>query len=86
MSTASHGGLATCAGRAANLRRLLHDANDELSIAALQLELLAEGDGGPATDDAALREALEACRRAAQAVRQAWGLLEDNGDPARKPG
>jgi hypothetical protein len=63
------------------LRRALHDANGELSIAVLQLELLLEAgeeSAGASRYDGneALAEALEACRRAAASLRQAWGMLQ----------
>jgi hypothetical protein len=65
------------------LQRALHDANGELSIAVLQLELLLEAGAGEASsgpsrydDTEALAEALEACRRAAASLRQAWGMLQ----------
>jgi hypothetical protein len=87
MSMHTPAGWPAGSGRAGDLRRLLHDANDELSIALLQLELLAEGDPGtPRPDAAALREALEACARAAERIRQAWRRLEEGEDSARKPG
>lgn len=63
------------------LRRLLHDANGELSIALLHLELLLEsgaasGEGSRYDGSEAIAEALEACRRAAASLRQAWGMLQ----------
>ncbi len=64
----------------AALRDHLHDANDELSIATMQLELLLETGG---LDEAALRsvrEALEACRSAAAVLRQAWAALGGSGE------
>jgi hypothetical protein len=63
----------------AALRDHLHDANDELSIATMQLELLLEGSG---LDDAArrsVREALEACRATSAALRDAWTALGQSG-------
>lgn len=69
------------------LRRVLHDANDELSIALLQLELLAEGAAGDVSSDTAgLQEALVAAGRAADRLRQAWRLLDEGEDSAPKPG
>jgi hypothetical protein len=58
-----------------DVRRLLHDANDELSIAVLQLEILLESGstGLPARES--LEESLDACRKAAAALRQAWSIL-----------
>ena len=61
------------------LRDRLHDANDELSIATMQLELLIEAGG---LDDAArrsVREALEACRATSAALRDAWTALGQSG-------
>jgi hypothetical protein len=63
------------------LRDHLHDANDELSIATMQLELLLEASG---LDDAArrsVREALEACRATSAALRDAWTALGQSGQP-----
>jgi hypothetical protein len=58
-----------------DVRRLLHDVNDELSIAVLQLEILLESSpaGLPARES--LEESLDACRKAAAALRQVWRLL-----------
>jgi hypothetical protein len=61
------------------LRDRLHDANDELSIATMQLELLVEAGG---LDDVALqsvRQTLEACRAATTALREAWLVLGRSG-------
>ena len=59
----------------ARLRGLLHDVNDELSVAVLELELLLEAGGldGPARES--LAGSLEACRRAADSLRQVWREL-----------
>lgn len=80
-SAASPSGPATGAAPHDPLLRALHDANGELSIALLQLELLRESreaSGGSSgyDDGEALDEALEACRRAAASLRQAWGMLQ----------
>ena len=61
------------------LRDRLHDANDELSIAPLQLELLLEAGGLDASSERSVREALEACRAAAAALRDAWLVLGRSG-------
>jgi hypothetical protein len=58
-----------------DIRRLLHDVNDELSIAALQLEMMLEAGGVEAQSRDSLEESLEACRNAADAIRQVWILL-----------
>jgi hypothetical protein len=57
------------------IRRLLHDVNDELSIAALQLEMLLEAGGVEAHSRDSLEESLEACRKAAEGLKQVWILL-----------
>lgn len=58
-----------------DVRRHLHDVNDELSIAVLQLEMMLES--GPAEGAAreSLEESLDACRRAADSLRQVWVIL-----------
>ena len=61
------------------LRDRLHDANDELSIATMQLELLLEAGGLDASSERSVREALEACRAAAAALRDAWLVLGRSG-------
>jgi hypothetical protein len=63
----------------ASIRSLLHDVNDELSVAVLELELLLEDAGidGPARES--LAGSVEACRRAADSLRQVWRQL---GPPA----
>jgi len=61
------------------LRDRLHDANDELSIATMQLELLLETGGLDASSEHSVREALEACRAAAAALRDAWLVLGQSG-------
>jgi len=49
---------------------LLHDANGELHIAVLELELLLESTRLDASQRAALTTALEACRKAAALLRR----------------
>jgi hypothetical protein len=61
------------------LRDRLHDANDELSIATMQLELLLETGALDASSERSVREALEACRAAAAALRDAWLVLGRSG-------
>jgi hypothetical protein len=58
-----------------DVRRLLHDVNDELSIAALQLEMMLEAGGVEAESRDSLEESLEACRKAAEALKQVWIIL-----------
>ena len=57
------------------IRGLLHDVNDELSIAVLELELLLEQGGLDAATSASLASSLDACRRAAASLRQVWAAL-----------
>jgi hypothetical protein len=61
------------------LRDRLHDANDELSIATMQLELLLETDSLDAAATRSVRETLEACRAATSALRDAWLVLSRSG-------
>jgi hypothetical protein len=61
------------------LRDRLHDANDELSIATMQLELLLETGALDASSERSVGEALEACRAAAAALRDAWLVLGRSG-------
>ena len=65
---------------AEGLRDRLHDANDELSIATMQLELLLETGGLDPSSTRSVREALEACRAATSALRDAWLLLGRSGE------
>jgi hypothetical protein len=53
----------------AALRRLLHDANGELNIAVLELELLLESSHLDPDARAAIHNALEACRNVAAILR-----------------
>ncbi len=57
------------------VRKLLHDVNDELSIAVLQLEMMLESGkvDGEARD--ALEESLDACRKAAANLKEVWLVL-----------
>jgi len=61
--------------KVSDIRRLLHDVNDELSIAALQLEMMLEAGSVEAHSRDSLEESLEACRKAADALKQVWNLL-----------
>lgn len=57
------------------MRKLLHNVNDELSIAVMQLEMMLENGSMEAQLREALEESLEACRKAADGLRQIWTLL-----------
>jgi hypothetical protein len=57
------------------MRKLLHDVNDELSIAVMQLEMLLEDGTVEAQSRDALEESLDACRRAADSLKQVWIIL-----------
>ena len=61
------------------LRDRLHDANDELSIATMQLELLLEAGSLDESATRSVRETLEACRATAAALRDAWLVLSRSG-------
>lgn len=67
--------------QAPDVRRHLHDVNDELSIAVLQLEMMLES--GPAEGAAreSLEESLDACRKAAESLRQLWVILGPRPSP-----
>lgn len=58
-----------------DIRKLLHDVNDELSIAVLQLEMMLETGAAEAQSRDALEESLDACRKAADCLRQVWTTL-----------
>jgi hypothetical protein len=58
-----------------DVRRLLHDVNDELSIAVLQLEMMLESGDVEARSRESLEESLEACRKAAASLKQVWTIL-----------
>ena len=62
------------------LRDRLHDANDELSIATMQLELLLEAGGLDEPSVRSVRETLDACRAATAALREAWLVLSQSGE------
>ena len=57
------------------VRRLLHDVNDELSIAVLQLEMMLESESVEAQSRESLEESLDACRKAAEGLKQVWIIL-----------
>jgi hypothetical protein len=61
------------------LRDRLHDANDELSIVTMQLELLLESGGLDSAAARSVRETLDACHAATAALREAWLLLGRSG-------
>jgi hypothetical protein len=58
-----------------DVRRHLHDVNDELSIAMLQLEMMLESGAVEGASRESLEESLDACRRAAGSLRQVWVIL-----------
>lgn len=64
----------------ASIRGLLHDVNDELSVAVMELELLLEGAGLDGAARESLAGSLEACRRAAESLRQVWRELGSPGE------
>ena len=55
---------------------LLHDANDELSIAVLQLGLLLEDGALDSLVKGSIEDSLAACSRAATTLREAWAVLD----------
>ncbi|MCE3285611.1 MAG: hypothetical protein K0R70_1867 [Steroidobacteraceae bacterium] len=63
------------------VRRLLHDVNDELSIAVLQLEMMLESGSIEAQSRESLEESLDACRRAAESLKQVWIILGPRHQP-----
>ncbi|MEY2919096.1 MAG: hypothetical protein RL261_401 [Pseudomonadota bacterium] len=58
-----------------DVRRLLHDVNDELSIAVLQLEMMLEAGTVETQSRDSLEESLDACRKAADCLKQVWTIL-----------
>lgn len=66
----------TALGEAEQLRRRLHGANDELSIAILQLDLLLEESSLDPNARSVIEEAVQACKGAAEELRAVWGLLD----------
>jgi hypothetical protein len=63
-----------------SIRGLLHDVNDELSVAVMELELLLEGPGLDGAARESLASSLEACRRAAGSLKQVWRDLGSSGE------
>jgi hypothetical protein len=63
------------------VRRLLHDVNDELSIAVLQLEMMLESGSVEAQSRESLEETLDACRKAAESLKQVWIILGPRPQP-----
>ncbi|HEX5648651.1 MAG TPA: hypothetical protein VFX69_03245 [Steroidobacteraceae bacterium] len=63
------------------VRKLLHDVNDELSIAVLQLEMMLESGSIEAQSRESLEESLDACRRAADSLKQVWIILGPRHQP-----
>ena len=63
------------ADKVLDVRKLLHDVNDELSIAVLQLEMMLEAGAVEAQSRDSLEESLDACRKAADCLRQVWVIL-----------
>ena len=57
------------------MRKLLHDVNDELSIAVMQLEMMLENGTVETQSRESLEESLEACRKAADSLKQVWIIL-----------
>ena len=58
-----------------DVRRLLHDVNDELSIAVLQLEMMLEAGTVETQSRDSLEESLDACRKVADCLKQVWTIL-----------
>jgi hypothetical protein len=56
-----------------DVRTLLHGVNNELSIAVLQLEMMLETGETQSRDS--LEESLDACRKAAEGLKQVWNVL-----------
>ncbi|HEX6572655.1 MAG TPA: hypothetical protein VF055_11580 [Steroidobacteraceae bacterium] len=63
------------------VRKLLHDVNDELSIAVLQLEMMLESGSVEPQSRESLEESLDACRRAADSLKQVWIILGPRHQP-----
>lgn len=61
--------------RVLDVRKLLHDVNDELSIAVLQLEMMLETGTVETQNRDSLEESLDACRIAADRLKQVWVIL-----------
>jgi hypothetical protein len=61
--------------QAPQVRTLLHDVNDELSIAVLQLEIMLESGRLDGAARESLEETLDACRKAAGNLKEVWRIL-----------
>jgi hypothetical protein len=57
------------------VRKLLHDVNDELSIAVMQLGMMLESGTFATGSRESLEESLDACRKAAEGLKQVWFVL-----------
>ncbi len=57
------------------VRKLLHDVNDELSIAVMQLGMMLESGTFETGSRESLEESLDACRKAAEGLKQVWFIL-----------
>jgi hypothetical protein len=64
-----------------DVRKLLHDVNDELSIVVLQLEMMLEAGMVEAQSRESLEESLDACRKAADRLKQVWVILGPRPQP-----
>ena len=67
--------------KVADVRKLLHDVNDELSIAVLQLEMMIEAGTVEAQSRDSIEESLDACRKAADCLKQVWLILDPRPQP-----
>lgn len=65
--------------------RLIHDANEELSVAMLELELLLDRGSLDRDSRGSLESSLEACRRVAQIIRQVSCELGQSGHASQIP-
>lgn len=63
------------------VRKLLHDVNDELSIAVLQLEMMLEAGAVDTASRDSLEESLDACRKAASSLKEIWSMLDRSREP-----
>jgi hypothetical protein len=64
-----------------DVRKLLHDVSDELSIVVMQLEMMLEGGMVETRSRESLEESLEACRKAAGSLKQVWTILGPRPSP-----
>ena len=67
--------------KVADVRKLLHGVNDELSIAVLQLEMMIEAGTVEAQSRDSIEESLDACRKAADCLKQVWLILDPRPQP-----